>query len=77
MTIARMRGGRYSPLRRIEAAVCRWVRFRAASRSASRYTVDLATPNRSPSSALEYSPDFNNATMWAFCRGFQFGLLAP
>ena len=32
-------------------------------------------PNRSPSSALEYSPDFNNATMWASCRGFSLGCL--
>lgn len=43
---------------RIEAAAGRSLRFRAASRSTARYTVDRATPNRSPSSALAYSPDF-------------------
>ncbi len=56
------------PSQRIEAVVCRSARFRAASRSTARYTVDLATPNRSPSSALEYSPEFNRATIWASCR---------
>ena len=61
---------------RIEAVVCRCARCRAASRPIARYTVDLATPNRSPSSAVVYSPDFNSATKWASCR-FQFGLLAP
>jgi hypothetical protein len=42
----------------------------------ARYTVDRATPNRSPISAVLYSPDFSNATRCASCRGLS-GLLAP
>jgi hypothetical protein len=72
---AQDQGNWHRPFLRIEAVVWRSAPFRAASRPTARYTVDLATPNRSPSSALEYSPDFNRATIWAFCLGFSLGCL--
>src|SRR5664279_4385655 len=53
----------------------RSARCLVASRPIARYTVDRATPNRSPSSAVLYSPDFSNATRCASCRGLSLGCL--
>src|SRR5664279_5404841 len=53
----------------------RWARCLAASRPIARYTVDRATPNRSPSSAVLYSPDFNRTTRCALWRGLSLGCL--
>ena len=78
--IARMRGGRCSPLQRIEAAVCRWARFRAAvrlRRARLPGTRSTSQPEQVAELGAGVFAGLQQRDHVGFLPGIQFGLLAP